>query len=101
MLKLDIYISILSDILADAKNETASIRAGVSSEWEYFQLEKVVIPEMSELLLYARAGEVYFKYGKKQRMLESMYLITDSLPSLGETSLGRRISELQKLYNSM
>ena len=55
---------------------------------------------MNELKLHADRGDVYYKYGKKQRMLESTYLITDSLNALDSTSLGRKIILLQDMYNA-
>lgn len=42
------------------------------------QLILVVKPEMEELYNHFANGKVFFKYGKKQRMLESTYIITDS-----------------------
>ena len=64
-------------------------------------LKNIVIPEMNELKLHADKGDVYYKYGKKQRMLESTYLITDSLNALDSTSLGRKIIQLQDMYNAI
>ena len=51
------------------------------------------------LLHAAKLGEVYFKYGKKQRMLESAYLVLDSCDGLGDTPLGKKILELQTVYS--
>lgn len=100
MQKLDRFISTLYEILAYIEMESAQIRLGHSSGWNQKQLECVIRPEIDELLLFALRGEVHFKYGKKQRMLESTHLILDSLSALDKTPLGSKILELQKLFNS-
>ena len=46
-------------------------------------------------------GKVFFKYGKKQRMLESTYIITDSTRNLNNTNLGKEIIKLQEIYNRL
>ena len=80
--------------------ESTKINSGYFSKWNKKQLENVVCPEINELLSFALKGKVFFKYGKKQRMLESTHLITDSLSALDKTPLGSKILELQKLFNS-
>lgn len=57
--------------------------------------------EICELLSHAQNGEVYFKYGKKQRMLESTYFMTDTFEPVGKTILGEKILEVQKLYDKL
>lgn len=52
-------------------------------------------------LSYANKGKIYFKYGKKQRLLESSYLITDSLNDLSHTALGECVLRLQNLYDTL
>ena len=54
-----------------------------------------------ELYTHFVNGRVFFKYGKKQRMLESTYIITDSIKNLKETILGKEIIKLQELYNKI
>ena len=56
---------------------------------------------MKELHNHLVNGEVFFKYGKKQRMLESTYIITDSIRNLSNTSLGKEIIKLQEKYNKL
>ena len=56
---------------------------------------------MKELYNHFVNGEVFFKYGKKQRMLESTYIITDSIRNLSNTSLGKEIIKLQEKYNKL
>lgn len=63
--------------------------------WNLEQIQKVIVPEISELLSYANKGKIYFKYGKEQRLLESSYLITDSLNDLSHTALGECVLRLQ------
>mgnify|MGYP004484664639 CR=1 FL=1 len=72
-----------------------------NSLWEKEQLYKIVKPEMEELYEYFKKGRKFFKYGKNQRMLESTYLITDSLKKLKDTNLGREILKLQKIYDNV
>jgi len=98
---LKMYINLLEEIVGCAVYETKIIGAGKYSKWNAEQLKKVVIPEMNELLQHALKGEVFFRFGKTQRLLESTYLITDSLENLLDTSLGKKISELQELYDSL
>ena len=100
MKKLEQLINLLSEIIACAEAESVKIHSGQLSQWDINQLE-VVRSEISELYSFALKGKVFFKYGKGQRMLESTYLITDSLSELNKTILGGKIAELQKLYNSI
>lgn len=95
-----LFTCLLTDVLKDAENEKRLILDGKASRWSKEQIQNVVIPEMSELLDYAGKGEIHFKYGRKQRLLESSYLITDSANSLTDTVLGKNILKLQKLYDS-
>lgn len=73
----------------------------VNSNWDKKQLISIVKPEMEELYNHFVNGRVFFKYGKKQRMLESTYIITDSIKNLKETILGKEIIKLQELYNNI
>lgn len=93
------YTALLNETLAEAVSEQKRIEAGAPSGWTRTQLTEGVIPELTELLHAAKLGEVYFKYGKKQRMLESAYLVLDSCDGLGDTSLGKKILELQTVYS--
>ena len=78
-----------------------AILDGKESLWNLEQIQKVIVPEISELLSYANKGTIYFKYGKKQRRLESSYLITDSLNDLSHTALGECVLRLQNLYGTL
>ena len=81
-----------------------SIEEEIKSEisiWDKEQLISVVKPEMEELYTHFKNGRVFFKYGKKQRMLESTYIITDSIRNLNNTSLGKEIIKLQEMYNKL
>ena len=69
--------------------------------WNLEQIQKVIVSEISELLSCANKGKIYFKYGKKQRLLESSYLITDSLNDLSHTALGECVLRLQNLYDTL
>lgn len=96
--KIPLFIGLLEDVIKYIDADKSSI---VSNGWNTSQLEEVILPEMKELLLHAEKGEVFFKYGKKQRLLSSTYLITDSLESLGSTVLGKKISEIQEMYYNL
>lgn len=95
------YINALKDIIATAQLEVDAINNGSYSKWNIDQLVEIVIPEMKELLSYALNDKVFFKYGSSQRLLESSYIISDSLEKLNDTILGRKISEFQTLYDAL
>ena len=65
---------VLNTIEEEIKNE--------NSIWDKEQLISVIKPEMEELYAHFKNGRVFFKYGKKQRMLESTYIMTDSIRNL-------------------
>ena len=94
------YKEILDSIIGLANHEVNIIRKGGSSYWNANQLERVVIPEMIELLRYMLRGDLFLKYGKQQRLLESTYLLTDSVNMLSRTLIGIQISRLQEKINS-
>lgn len=100
MKKNDLFICLLVDILDCAEKEKNTILYGNLSLWNLEQIQKVIVPEISELLSHAKKGEIYFKYGKEQRLLESSYLITDSLNHLSHTTLGKCILKLQKFLDN-
>lgn len=101
MKKNNLFIYSLVDILDCAEKEKNAILDGKESLWNLEQIQKVIVPEISELLSYANKGKIYFKYGKKQRLLESSYLITDSLNDLSHTALGECVLRLQNLYDTL
>lgn len=101
MKKINSFKNLLISVLDCAEKEKRTILNGKSSQWSFNQIQSVIIPEISELLSYADKGKIYFKYGKKQRILESSYLITDSLNALSHTDLGESILNLQNFYNSL
>ena len=94
------YKEILDNIIGLAHHELTTIRNGGISCWYIDQLEQIVIPEMTELLQHLLGGDLFLKYGKDQRLLESTYLLTDSLNMLSSTPLGLQISNLQTKINS-
>ncbi len=87
----------LKKILIEIEKEIDS----ENSIWDKEQLVYVVKPEIEKLYAYFANGKVFFKYGKKQRMLESTYIITDSINSLMSTVLGKEIIKLQDMYNKL
>lgn len=101
MKKLDSFINLLISVIECAEQEKGRICKNEDSQWNYDQIRKVVLPEMNELLSHANQGILYFKHGKKQRFLESTYIITDSMKDLTNTELGKKVIELQETYNSI
>ena len=99
--EINLYIKFLIAVLDCAEEEKKIILDGKTTHWNLEQIQNVIIPEIRELLSYANNGEIYFKYGKKQRLLESTYLITDSPNNLYLTDLGKSISDLQNFYNTL
>lgn len=97
----NLFICLLIDTLDCAEKEKNAILDGKDSLWSLEQIQKVIVPEISELLSYANKGKIYFKYGKKQRLLESSYLITDSLNDLPHTALGKCVLKLQNFYDAL
>lgn len=93
------YIKLLQSIIIEIAKEINNIDSVWSKEYRDIIMQ-VVEPEINKLLGYAKNGEVYFKYGKKQRMLESTYCIIDNI-LLGKTVLGNKILELQEIYNKL
>jgi hypothetical protein len=93
---LEEYKEMFDNIIGLAQHEVTIISNGGSSCWNVDQLEKGVIPEMVELQQYILGGELFLKYGKQQRLLESTYMLTDSLNILNRTPLGLQISKLQR-----
>lgn len=100
MKKMQKFIDTLYEVKEIAAHEKHMIGSGNNSMWETEQLDKVVLSEINELLSYALVGKVYFRYGRETRLLESTYLLTDSIKDLNSTILGKKIIELQKIYNS-
>ncbi|MBQ9558267.1 MAG: hypothetical protein IJU94_06660 [Clostridia bacterium] len=98
MIDLSLFIDLLTDVLNCAEKEKSKILNGDVSQWDLGHIEDIIIPEISELLSYAKSDKVYFKYGKKQRLLESTYLMADSTNDLYHTDLGVKISALQGFY---
>lgn len=96
-----LYKKILIEIKECIFQEMKNIEAGEFSRWRMDYLTDVVYPEIDELILYAREDKIYFRHGKKQRRLHSMYLIVDSYVNLDDTVLGKKICELQEIYNKL
>ncbi|MBQ7248341.1 MAG: hypothetical protein IJS22_09670 [Lachnospiraceae bacterium] len=100
MKNLTDFLVLLDQILNEAEIEKRKA-IQCDSNWEARDLIKIVIPEMTDLRKHAENGEIYFRFGRRQRMLESTYLITDSLKPIGCTPLGQMIAQLQDMYNGL
>lgn len=101
MQNIEHFVYLLKEALCLATHELKLIHADKLSVWSAEQLSIVIIPEMSELLQYALKGKILHKYGKEQFLLESTYLMTDSLEQLSNSVLGKKLLEIQNLYNSL
>lgn len=97
--EINLFIKSLIAVLDCAEREKSIILNGKSSLWDLEQIQKVIIPEINELLSHASNGEIHFDCGNKQRLLKSSYLITGSLNNLSYTDLGKNILKLQNFYN--
>ncbi len=65
------------------------------TKWNVNQLESIVLPEM-KMLSKAHADEnAFFIFLSENKMLESTYLIIDSLNGLNKSNLGKTILRLQ------
>ncbi len=99
--EIKVFIDLLNKTIASVNQELKLIQAGGYTRWELEHLNDIVLPELTELLAYAKEQKVFFKYGIEQRMLESFYLLTDSPAMLNSTELGLTIKEVQRVYNSL
>ena len=99
--EMNSFVKSLVAVLDCARKEKNVILDGKESLWNLEQIKKVIVPEISELLSYTSKGELYFKFVKKQRLLESTCLITDSLNELSHTALGKCVLNLQKIYYTL
>lgn len=92
---LEEYKEILEEIIGLAQHEISVINNGGTSDWWINHLEGVILPEAEELLKYILEGQLFLKYGKDQRLLESTYAITEWIIPVAYTPLGRLICRLQ------
>ena len=99
--KLNQYEKQLEQIINEISLIEKSIYAGYEKRQSVNQLLEIVQPEFQELYEHAIKGEVFYKYGKKQRMLASTYCITESMMDLESTKLGQQIILLQELYDRL
>lgn len=92
---LEEYRNLLESIIDLAQHEISIINNGGISDWWFNHLEGVILPEAKELLKYILEGQLFLKYGKDQRLLESAYAITEWIIPVAYTPLGRLICRLQ------
>ena len=95
------YRDILKDILMQIDLlEKKMVHHQTMSKFDLEQLN-YIRKEIQELNQYAQKGTVYFKYGKRQRTLDSSYIVTDSLSNFTSTQLGKQLNKLQDLYSRL
>jgi hypothetical protein len=92
--KKEKFYFLTEEILSEASEE----KENGDSLWNTDQID-VVCSEFSLLKSHILEGYLYFQFGKKCRMLQSTYILTDSFPNLNGTKLGRKIAEFQEEFS--
>jgi len=92
--KRDRFICLTKEILSVADEE----KENGNSLWNNSQI-MVVCDEFSIIKKHISEGYLNFEFGKTSRMLQSTYLLTDSLQNLNSTKLGKLISDFQMEYD--
>jgi len=92
--KKERFLILTEEILTEASKE----KENGDSLWNTDQID-VVSAEFSLLKSHILEGYLYFQFGKKCRMLQSTYILTDSVQNLNGTKLGNKIAEFQEDYN--
>ena len=95
------FIGICNEVLPELEKERQAILNKEAGHGSWGSVVSIAIPEISKLLSYALKGEVYHKYGEKQKMLETTWFMTDSGDNLYSTELGKKISILQDYYRKL
>lgn len=94
------YKELLEGIVDLAEHEISIINNGGTSEWYFNHLNEIILPEAKELLEYILKGQLFLKYGRDQRRLESTYYMTDWIIPVDDTPLGIFIRKLQHKINA-
>lgn len=85
-------------IVAQAKKVIDQANKELNKEktkWDAEQIKTVVLPEMNMLLKSHTDKKEFYVFLSDNKMLESTYLIIDSLDCLNKSSLGKTILCLQ------
>lgn len=94
MTKVEEFRKALNEVIALAEEELKKVAMG-QSIWSQKQLEKIILPEMYELLEHANRGEILLTNNKK---LRSTYFLVETNIPYDRTDLGKKIKALQELY---
>ncbi len=70
------------------------------SVWDLNVIKETVLPEMRELFIYAKKGEILFKNNDLNGCLDSFNVMITSNKGLEKTILGLKIDALQKMYRT-
>lgn len=97
MTKVEEFKNALVEILTLTEEELRKVAMG-QSIWTQKQLEKIIQPEMSELLDYANRGKILLK---RNRKLRSTYILFETNIPYDRTELGKKILDLQNFYNQV
>ncbi len=97
---LEEYKDLLESIIDLAHHEIVIINSDGTSDWWFNHLEGVILPEAELLHKYILKDQLFLKYGKDQRLLESTYAITEWIKPVAYTPLGRLICRLQDKINA-
>ncbi len=88
-----LFLTLINRVLLEVQRE----KEKATSPWKSSQLQ-AVFDEFINLEAGLENGILLFPYGRKQRMLESTYFLTDSLEHLNQTPLGMLIDHFQEEY---
>ncbi|HEY8443701.1 MAG TPA: hypothetical protein VIL24_02760 [Clostridia bacterium] len=94
MTRVEEFKKALVEVLALVDDELKKVAAG-QSIWSQKQLENIIQPEITELLEHAKRGEILMKRNKK---LRSTYFLVETNIPYDRTDLGKKILELQGIY---
>ncbi len=88
----DKKIVTLANKVADQVNKELDNK---KTKWDANQLKSIVLPEIKMLLKSHDDKKKFYEYLSENEMLESTYLIIDSLDGLNKSTLGKTILCLQ------
>lgn len=97
MTKVEEFRNALIEVISLIDEELKKVALG-QSIWTQRQLQKVIKPELSELLDYANRGEILVKKNKK---LRSTYFLFETNIPYDRTEIGKKILAVQELYNHL
>lgn len=95
------FIEVLDEAIAFANEEKSNLEIDMDSSWDRDRFVKLSLKELSELYEYAQKGIILYKYGPNNRKLDSVVFAKKNGINLSESSLGRQLIKLDRMYRSM